>query len=772
MEPGTARLYYNTGKGFSKEESTISNLAGDGRFHDCVFPIPAQSIQGFRFDPAASKGRVTIKNADIIMEIAGNVRMTVQRIDLMKFRPGQQIRELSFKDGELNIAVEENANDPQIAVPASFDAWYRLGIFWHLSLLLLKIIAAGLFCALLMWIWSKWDDHPSGAIAIIALLVFGLRCGPLYVSATSPALNLSIQSSVYGNLQLYYDLGKGLSEGNSIKTLIYPDTDEQIYRMEIPDKRIFNLRIDPPISKDPFVIGDITITDGLGRPLKPFYVDLQNASVNEDIPVFDRRGSMLFLQTKDDAPDPQVRIPLAPPLLAGIDFVYLLIRTVSELLFIAAIALTMVLFCRPERETHRLRWLLLFTSIGILFMRYPKIVLDPRFLAEEGALFFKRAYQSGVTSFSSFFYNHEIVGYYNLIADFASWVAATFFPLRYAPYATLFLSFAFQIFPVYLIAISRNPLWDSPLKKTVGIVLVLLVPISSDIWLTMIGTQYHLGLITFLILLESGERLSRWNTWLFRGMLFIGGFSGISSCLMTPFFFLKALYNRKRETLLQALLLAFAAGLQLLSLWRSSSRLSNLGDPLSFLANMVNANFVSTLMGPAVASDLSQIIYRMADKDPFALAVSLTLLLMLEALFLIHLFRRIDTPGLFLMAVGALLITITASYIGMLNGKWETVDPYNASRYFWLPNVMLAFCVLFAVREKPTFSLTIQSNLLIGFCLLLIVVQGALHYDMTGYVRNMPSWKKETALWMRSDGNRTIALWPQGWQLELEKKNP
>jgi hypothetical protein len=772
-EPQTVQLFYNTGSGFSQENSIISYLPGDGRFHDHFFPIPAQSIQGFRFDPAVSKDALAIKRIDIVMEITSNVHIAVKHIDLQNLMPVNQIKELTFKSGELTVLTEENANDPQIVIPVSFHSWSQSWIFWHLAKMGLKILIVGLLCGLLLWIWCRWDDQTSGIIAVIALIIFGLRCGSTYVSATSPMLNISVQSSTYGEMVLYYDLGQGLSENNSTRTIVYPDKSEHIYRMEIPGKPILNLRIDPPISKDTFVFGNISITDGLGHPAKPFHVDLKNVYPNEDISFFRLTGSMLSLQTKDDASDPQIHIPLAFPLLVKMDPIPFLVRIFFELLFISSVTMGAILFCLSAKAPNRFRWLLFAASVGVLFMRYPGIVLDPRFLAEEGSLFFQRAYNSEVTSLSSFFYNHEIVGYYNFIADFASWVAATFFPLPRAPYATLFVSFVFQIFPLYLIAMSRNVLWNSPLKRTMGILLVLLVPVSSDIWLTTIGTQYHLGLTAFLILLESGERLSRVKTWLYRAMLLVGGLSGVSSCLMTPFFFLKALHNRHRETLLHALLLAFSAALQLLSLWYSSNtRLSNLGDPASFIANMVNANFLSTLLGPTTASDLSQIIYGMIENACFALTVLLIVMLAFEGIFLFGLSRRISNPRLFFATTGALLITITVAYIGMINGKWETVDPYNAPRYFWLPNVILAFCVLFALKEQPLFSITLRGNLVVGFCLLLIVIQGVLQYDMAGYSRNMPSWKKEAVLWMHDGSKETIALWPQGWDLILKRKIP
>jgi hypothetical protein len=338
-EPQTAQLFYNTGAGFSQENSVTSNLPGDGRFHDCFFLIPAQFIQGFRFDPAVSKGSRVIKSADIVMEITRHVHITVKHIDLQNLVSAHQIKEFTFKSGELTVLTEENADDPQIVIPVSFNAWNPWRVSWHLAQMTLKILTVGLLCGLLLWIWCRWDDQTSGIIAVIALIVFGLRCGPIYIDAMSPMLNIPIQSSAYGLMQLFYDLGHGFSENDSTRIMIYPDTTERIYRMEIPEKPILNLRIDPPASKDTFVLGDIFITDGLGHPIKPFHVDLKNVFPNEDISVFRPIGSVLFLQTKDHASDPQIHIPLASPLLVKIDPIPFLVRIFFELLFISSVTM-------------------------------------------------------------------------------------------------------------------------------------------------------------------------------------------------------------------------------------------------------------------------------------------------------------------------------------------------------------------------------------------------------------------------------------------------
>jgi hypothetical protein len=644
--PQIARLYYNLGEGLSEKNPVASFLSGDSRFQDCSFSIPKQPIHGFRFDLEKPTASLVIKKIDIVMEIFSDFNITVKHIDLDNVKSVRQIKGFTRQENQLTVATTDDADNPQIAIPVaiSFDTWYQSEYFLLLIRMILKILAVGILSALLLWIWFRWDDQTAGIIALIALVVFGLRCWPIY------------------------------------------------------------LRI---------------------RTMAPLDI----------VPV------------------------------------HFLIRALFELLPIFVVAMSMVLFSIYKK--YRIELFIFVASVGIIFLAYPGIILNPRFLAEEGSLFFRQAYQSDAFSISSLFNNHENVGYYNLMPDFAAWVAATFFTLPYAPYATLGFSFLIQITPLYVIATSRNPLWDSPLKKTMGSLLVLLVPLSGEIWLNMLGSQVYLALVSFLILLEAGEKLSSWKKWLYRGLLLIGGFSGISSCALTPFFFLKWVHNRHRETLLYASLLMFTATLQLRSLLLSpNTRLSNMGEPYSLIANLVNTNFVTTLLGPAVSQNMSQIIYGTYSNAGEALPLLLISLLVGEAIFLYFLSRFSHNAWLSFTTLGVLLTIGIVAYIGMLSSKWETVDPYNSPRYFWFPNVIMALYVLFAVKEQSSFSRTIRGNILVAFCLLSILINGIMNYGMFDEYEKMPSWKDQANLWMQNDEKKTIALWPEGWYVELNKKKP
>ena len=82
--------------------------------------------------------------------------------------------------------------------------------------------------------------------------------------------------------------------------------------------------------------------------------------------------------------------------------------------------------------------ILLLAIILLAFYRSPYIFLNGRFVAEEGSFFFKNAYLYGpIYGLSQILFGN---GYFNLWAN-VSYVFATFLPLKYAPFGTVYMAF-------------------------------------------------------------------------------------------------------------------------------------------------------------------------------------------------------------------------------------------------------------------------------------------------------------------------------------------
>ncbi len=120
----TAKLYLDTGKGFSEHEAVSNSVKSGDQFLVYDFQLPRKSIYKLRFDPLQISGVVAIKSIAVI----NGFDKSQHPIDLHALRPSNQIKAFALKNDILSIVVEDRADDPQIAIPLSspfmLDSFY------------------------------------------------------------------------------------------------------------------------------------------------------------------------------------------------------------------------------------------------------------------------------------------------------------------------------------------------------------------------------------------------------------------------------------------------------------------------------------------------------------------------------------------------------------------------------------------------------------------------------------------------------------------------
>jgi len=203
--------------------------------------------------------------------------------------------------------------------------------------------------------------------------------------------------------------------------------------------------------------------------------------------------------------------------------------------------------------------------LGILFLVYlraPNLLIHPRLWAEEGSVFLQYAYQYPwhITILSP----HQ--GYYSFLTNFVS-LFARVVPLQYAPFITTYTALVIQMIPYVIILWGKSCLWNNPMRKIIGCMIVLLSPAATgEVWLNTTNVHFHLCVISFLILLEPVDNISRVRRTLYRVLLLIGGLTSVPSVFLLPLFVISALQERKRERLMQAGLLFLCLFLQIIAL--------------------------------------------------------------------------------------------------------------------------------------------------------------------------------------------------------------
>ena len=200
--------------------------------------------------------------------------------------------------------------------------------------------------------------------------------------------------------------------------------------------------------------------------------------------------------------------------------------------------------------------------ILVSFYRSPYIFFNGRFFAEEGYVHFQNAFQNGF--FKNLYFIELEAGYINLIANILSSIAVKF-PLKYAPYATVYGSFIFILLPVYLVLFRDSKLFDKKIKKILGsLIFFISTPLVPEIWLNSINLQIYLCLSSIIIIFMIESNI--YQKVLNNIIIFVGSFSGIYTCSLLPIFFLKFLKEKNNYNLTNLIILIIANITQLVLL--------------------------------------------------------------------------------------------------------------------------------------------------------------------------------------------------------------
>lgn len=209
---------------------------------------------------------------------------------------------------------------------------------------------------------------------------------------------------------------------------------------------------------------------------------------------------------------------------------------------------------------------LLFGYIVLLVGREPRFLGSPRFWAEEGTRYFAYAYTHPWYAALT----HAELGYVALWPNLATTVAANMVPLEYAPLVTTLFALTVQIIPIILIVWSDGTFWNGFATKIIGCCALLFAPLSQEIWLNTINSQFYFLLITLLVLIEDAHAKGTRRI-MYRVLLVVAGLTGAVSLFLLPVFAIKAVQEKHRERGIQAALLVACAVVQGAVFWASQA---------------------------------------------------------------------------------------------------------------------------------------------------------------------------------------------------------
>lgn len=397
--------------------------------------------------------------------------------------------------------------------------------------------------------------------------------------------------------------------------------------------------------------------------------------------------------------------------------------------------------------------LIMFAALLLAFVRSPLLLIHGRVIAEEGTVYFQKAWDS--SALDALFAIHQ--GYYSLFTNGVALLAEKLVPLEWAAFVFTFVSLLILMLTVYL-AITCEVFQDSR-SRWMAAGIVMLTP-SIEVWLTAEDVQFYLAVCTALICLSSERRhrILRFAT------LLLAGLSGVVSCALTPFFLLRAYRRRTLGAVLQAGVLAACCSVQgviiLHTLHDGGRKLSSADKVRWFGPVMFLKIFAVTFFGRLGAFLSQHIVIRHTNT---AVCLLFWLLAFLSLAFFWKVAKTGGEPAMvcFCMAIASLVFDYSA-----IGEPLQTIF-IGAFRYVFTGFLLLWLIPVLAYAKARSNGSSHDQKIALYFALL-ILSWGAM--DTVGYWTRFqcltPEWSGQVAAW-RKDPNTPIRVAPYDWPLQM-----
>lgn len=405
----------------------------------------------------------------------------------------------------------------------------------------------------------------------------------------------------------------------------------------------------------------------------------------------------------------------------------------------------------PISAREKLLYIVLF--MALVTIRIPN-VLNGRFWAEEGTIFFRNAWQ--MPWYEALFVSYG--GYLNITANGFSVLAAHMVPLEKACYITSLCGLAVQTIPAVLLCLSQDKWLKNRTTLIAALLIVATLPLSQEVWLSTIGSQCHLNLCAALILVLAVR--NDWVKHFNRIVLMLGPLSGPGAAFMVPLYFARAWFDRSKERLIQALVLSAATAVQLLFFWRPQERSMGL-EPVLLLSTWFVKHLVCPMFGFAESLEMTKLWRDKYLEGHIPSVPALIASVALLGLFAFVAYRSKEKAPRWLFGSG-LVLWILSSY-GCLGDRTMLLIPGANERYAFAPQVLFELAILCLATTSTGWTKTICRSLVIW----LIVIAAHEYFWSPGFYSAGPSWRSEVRHW-RADPTYVPKAWPiPGWEVHL-----
>ena len=398
--------------------------------------------------------------------------------------------------------------------------------------------------------------------------------------------------------------------------------------------------------------------------------------------------------------------------------------------------------------------LLLLIIFFIIFYRSPYILINGRFVAEEGTFWFRNAYLFGpYYALTQVFWGSSYLNIWPNIASFFSILV----PIEYAPYITVYFSLLVKVYLFIFILYSESKFFKSNFDRSIiSFIILLSPPMVPEVWLNTLTSQVYFFIICVLILFQDSHK----NFFFYMSpvILLVGGLSSILCCALTPIFFYKFIKKINKFNFINFLSILFTAFVQFfIFIYSHIYNLALSGSQerfvLSFnkIVNFLYNVYIKAFLG----RPLTQFLYHNFFENVKFITLVL-LILLVFIVFFFFVFKKIQKDDILNKLFLTLVIISILSF-------FAAKDSYVQGRYAVIPGILLILNIYRIFQ--------ISSGLLRYFsCILVItsVLTGAYEFkSKTKYPEFLicktnkwtcPDWKTQVKKW-KNNKNIKIKIW-------------
>jgi len=409
-------------------------------------------------------------------------------------------------------------------------------------------------------------------------------------------------------------------------------------------------------------------------------------------------------------------------------------------------------------RTAGLRWqsqLVVFSLAFLLIISHrPDAVRNAQFYAEDGVIWFAQAHNSG--------WLHSLLlpqnGYFQTLPRLAAGVALLI-PLRWAPLAMNLLGITVQVLPITLLLSNRLANWGPFPLRALWAVAYLVLPNVAELDATITEGQWHLALLTCLLVMANVPRNLPWRLFDI-AVILIGGLTGLFCVFLLPIAVTYWYLHRERWRAVPIGLLSLTSLTQL-SAALGTAAVARSQAPLGATPKLFFQLLAGRIYMAALWGDLS--LRAQQHLMLLLLAALVGTSIILYCVWKARWELRLLALFSFLM-LGLSLVHPMASYAGP---QWQILSTAAGQHYWVLPTVAFVWCLIWSSRDAEPDWLRLLAS-----CLLMTMPLGItgdwhyppyanMHYQM--YVQQYAAAQEGASV--------PIPIFPPGWEMTLIKKS-